>query len=71
MNLQILIALLPSLAVFLVLFILPALLASLALLKRIDLANFQLWSLFLISWLVPIIGPITSLIATNYVLPKR
>ena len=67
---QLLIAIFPLL-VILLLIVLPAILSSLVLVKRDDLTSFQLWSLFLISWLVPIIGPLAALIATSYVIPKK
>ena len=50
---------------------LPALLISLALLRRDDLTNFQLWSLFLMSWFLPWVGPLTALVALKFIVPRR
>lgn len=54
----------------LVFILLPAIIATVGLVRRTDLSNFQLWSLFLMSWLVPILGPIATLITIIRVVPK-
>ena len=44
--------------------------ASIELLQRKDLSGFQQWSLFLLTWLIPLVGAITSLITLRYALPR-
>lgn len=67
---QLFVSLLPLLFIF-VFFLLPGLLATIALLRRTDLTNFQLWSLFILSWIVPVIGALATWISLSHVVPKN
>jgi len=52
------------------LFVILPVWASVELLQRKDLSGFQLWALFFLTWLVPLVGATTSLIALRYALPR-
>lgn len=47
-----------------------AILSTMALIKRDDLSRFQLWSMFLLSWFIPLIGPLVALITLSFVVPR-
>ena len=54
----------------LLIIIVLAILSTMALIKRDDLSSFQLWSMFLLSWFIPLIGPLVALITLSFVVPR-